>query len=198
MRFSVLPFLAFILLSGTASFAAEVVAQSGQQAVLADESEDGSLDLLFSSLKKTRDADEAATIAARIDEDLDYSDSATIRLLIAWSDDARNQQHPAAALDFLSEAIALDPEDPAGRRKRAQLHYADHNYHKSMDDLQAVLALEPRDIGSMALMATILEQSGRTEQALSVWRHYLDIYPADRKVAAHVDAEDEKLAGKRI
>ncbi|WP_176086212.1 hypothetical protein [Martelella sp. HB161492] len=198
MRFSVLPVLAFILLSGTASFAEEMASVADQQAPLSNESEAASLDLLFSSLKKTRDADEAATIAARIDEDLDYSDSATVRLLIAWSDDARNQQHPAAALDFLSEAIALDPGDPAGHRKRAQLHYADHNYHKSMDDLQAVLALEPRDIGSLALMATILEQSGRMEQALAVWRHYLEIYPADRKVAAHIDAEDEKLAGKRI
>ena len=156
------------------------------------------LDGLYARLKRTSDATRAAGIARQIDEYLDRSESATVSLLIEWSDDAENSGRTAAALDFLSEAIALRPEEPAPYRKRAVLHYTHGDLAPAMDDIRTSLALEPRDFGALGLMATILDRSGREDAAVEVWRRYLEFYPADRDVAAFIQRTEHERAGKRI
>jgi len=156
------------------------------------------LDRLYDRLKRTSDARQAADLARQIDEYLDRSPSATVSLLIEWSDDSENNGRSAAALDFLSEAIALRPDEAAPYRKRAVLHYTHGDLDRAMDDIRTSLSLEPRDFGALGLMATILDRTGRQEAAVEVWRRYLEFYPADRDVAAFVESTLNERAGKRI
>ncbi|MEO2037138.1 MAG: hypothetical protein ABGW90_00325 [Martelella sp.] len=156
------------------------------------------LDRLYDRLKRTSDARQAADLARQIDEYLDRSPSATVSLLIEWSDDSENNGRTAAALDFLSEAIALRPDEAAPYRKRAVLHYTHGDLERAMDDIRTSLSLEPRDFGALGLMATILDRTGRQEAAVAVWRRYLEFYPADRDVAAFVESTLNERAGKRI
>ena len=156
------------------------------------------LDRLYDRLKRTSDARQAADLARQIDEYLDRSPSATVSLLIEWSDDSENNGRTAAALDFLSEAIALRPDEAAPYRKRAVLHYTHGDLERAMDDFRTSLSLEPRDFGALGLMATILDRTGRQEAAVAVWRRYLEFYPADRDVAAFVESTLNERAGKRI
>lgn len=156
------------------------------------------LDAMYSNLARARDPVRAASLAKEIDDYLDRSPSATVSLLIEWSDAAEADGRTAAALDFLSEAIALRPDEPAAYRKRAVIHYTHGDFNRAMDDIGAALSLEPRDFGGLGLMATILDRTGRPEAALAVWRRYLDFYPADRDVGAYVDNTENDLAGRRL
>ena len=156
------------------------------------------LDRLYDRLKRTSDAGRAADLARQIDEYLDRSPSPTVSLLIEWSDDSENNGRTAAALDFLSEAIALRPGEAAPYRKRAVLHYTHGDLERAMDDIRTSLSLEPRDFGALGLMATILDRTGRQEASVEVWRRYLEFYPADRDVAAFVESTLNERAGKRI
>lgn len=160
--------------------------------------EPGTLDSLFADLKRSREETAASAIASRIDSLLDTSPSATVSLLFEWADKADDEGRSASALDFLSEAISLQPDNAAAYRKRAVLHYTAGDYVKTMDDIRTALKLEPRDFGSLGLMATILDKTGHEEESVVVWRQYLSIYPADRKVIGHIDEVDQARAGRRL
>ncbi|WP_052699671.1 tetratricopeptide repeat protein [Martelella endophytica] len=180
--------------------AGETVAPDQQpaEAILQPNEDGDTLARLFRQLRRARDADEAAAFAKRIDDTLDLSPSATVSLLIKWSDDAENDGRTASALDFLSEAIALRPDEPAAYRKRAVIHYTHGDINRAMDDIRSALDLEPRDIGALGLMATILDQAGRQQAAVAVWRRYLELYPADRDVSSYVDRTENEIAGERL
>nr|WP_272213264.1 hypothetical protein [Marinicella sp. W31]MDC2879211.1 hypothetical protein [Marinicella sp. W31] len=156
------------------------------------------LDAMYQKLVRARDPDAAAAFAKEIDDYLDRSPSATVSLLFKWSDEAAADDRTAAALDFLSEAIALRPDEPAAFRKRAVIHYAHGDFNRAMDDIGNALSLEPRDFGGLGLMATILDRTGRPDAALEIWHRYLDFYPADRDVGFYVDMTENELAGERL
>ena len=200
MRFFVTTFFVLSTLTCPAMqvFAAEPAGIDDAAIAPHSDIQDGSLDSLYRQLKRARDHDQAAGLARRIDEQLDASPSATVSLLISWSDDAENEGRNAAALDFLSEAIALRPDEPAAYRKRAVLHFTHGALFRAMDDLRTALKLEPRDFSAMGLMATILERTGHDEAALDVWRRYLVFYPADREISGYVERVENEMAGKRI
>ena len=201
MRFSVsaILILAALAVAGPLPALAQGNAANEQVSEMPDSVvEADPLDRLYDRLKRTSDARQAADLARQIDEYLDRSPSATVSLLIEWSDDSENNGRTAAALDFLSEAIALRPDEAAPYRKRAVLHYTHGDLERAMDDIRTSLSLEPRDFGALGLMATILDRTGRQEAAVEVWRRYLEFYPADRDVAAFVESTLNERAGKRI
>ncbi|WP_319518148.1 hypothetical protein [uncultured Martelella sp.] len=197
MRFFMPAFLTFVSLAPLAGMPALAQTADGADVAAATTPADP-LDTLYRQLVRTRDPAEAAAYARDIDDYLDRSPSATVSLLIKSSDEAEADGRTAAALDFLSEAIALRPDEPAAYRKRAVLHYTHGDLNRAMDDIGSALALEPRDFGGLGLMATILDRTGRPEAALEVWRRYLDFYPADRDVGSYVDTTENDLAGERL
>ncbi|MBB4123082.1 tetratricopeptide repeat protein [Martelella radicis] len=196
MRFFVPAFLTMFLLVPLAGLSAHAQTDGGEASSV--ETPSDPLDAMYRKLSRTRDPDLAAVFAKDIDDYLDRSPSATVSLLIKWSDEAEADGRTAAALDFLSEAIALRPDEPAAYRKRAVIHYTHGDFNRAMDDIGSALKLEPRDFGGLGLMATILDRTGRPEAALQVWRRYLDFYPADRDVGAYVDNTENDLAGRRL
>lgn len=157
-----------------------------------------SVNKLLNDLKRERDPQAAQRIASRLFTLWSKSDSATVNLLLEWADTAIKEKRNAAALDFLDQAITLAPDFAGAWNKRATLHYTLGEQRKSMADINRVLALEPRNFGALAGMASILREAGRKEMALRAWERYLEIYPTDRQAQEVVTTLSEELAGSRL
>lgn len=157
----------------------------------------GRIDSLLADLKRERDQEKANLIARRLEAAWADSGSATVNLLLKWSEDAARGKREAAAFDFLDQASVLEPDFAGVWSKRASLNRTLGNDRRAMSDLNRVLVREPRHFGALSLMAMILEDSGKTEAALKTWQRYLEIYPADRAAQEKAAALSEKLAGNR-
>lgn len=157
----------------------------------------GRIDSLLADLKRERDQEKANLIARRLEAAWADSGSATVNLLLKWSEDAARSKREAAAFDFLDQASVLEPDFAGVWSKRANLNRALGNDRRAMSDLNRVLVREPHHFGALSLMAMILEDSGKTEAALKTWQRYLEIYPADRAAQEKAATLSEKLAGNR-
>lgn len=156
------------------------------------------LNQLFGDLKRQRDPEAAKTTADLIRTELSESGSATVNLLMQWSDEAVRESRNDAALDFLDQITILKPDFAEGWNQRAKLHFLMGNQRKAMADLNQVLAIEPRHIGALAGLATILSERNNDELALKAWERFLAVYPAERRAQEQVSTLSEKIAGNRI
>lgn len=155
------------------------------------------LDTLFEALKRERDPEKAKGIASQVIAEMNDSGSATVNLLMQWSEDAIKEKKNAAALDFLDRVTLLDPAFTEGWNRRATLHYTMGDQRKAMADIAEVLKREPRHFGALAGLAGILTEVGDDDMALKAWERYLNIYPADREAQEAVSKLSEKIAGNR-
>ncbi|MDH0612035.1 MULTISPECIES: hypothetical protein [unclassified Agrobacterium] len=174
-------------------------AADGQPPAVADSapSPAKTIDTLFASLKKERNAVKARSIANQIASEWNDSGSATINLLMQWAGEAADEKRNAAAYDFLDQVILLDPHYVQAPYRRAMVHFADGDTRKAMADINLTLEREPRYFPALASLANILEASGRDELALKAWEQYLALYPADKDARKEAVDLSEKLAGTR-
>lgn len=154
-------------------------------------------DELLTDLKRERNPDTARQIANNVMATWSKSSSPTINLLMEWSAKAAAEKRNAAALDFLDQAIVLQPDFAGAWNQRATLHFSLGNYRMSVSDIERVLKLEPRHFGAIAGLAGILTERGSKEAALAAWERYLDIFPADREAQEIVAKLSEEIAGQR-
>jgi tetratricopeptide (TPR) repeat protein len=156
------------------------------------------LDRLFSELKKERNEKAAERIAARIWDEWGHSGSASIDLMMEWSQTAMTDRKFDVALDFLDQVVTIRPTYAEGWNRRATVHYMMRNYSKSMADIGETLRLEPRHFGALSGMAAMLEATGRKERALHAYERVLEIYPMMRSAQGQVATLSEELAGEGI
>lgn len=162
-----------------------------------DETAAPRIDTLFDELKRASNQTHASSIAREIWAEWFRSGSATIDLMLHWSNAAIERKDYNIALDFLDQIVTRKPDFAEGWNRRATLHFAMDNYAKSMNDIQKVLELEPRHFGALSGMAVILERSGRKQAALEAWQRMLKIYPANDSAQKAVIRLSEELAGER-
>ncbi|MDP3897683.1 MAG: tetratricopeptide repeat protein [Mesorhizobium sp.] len=184
------------LLSAGAALAAEPMVAAAPPATTADAL--APLDKLFSDLKRERNAKSAERLASRIWQEWFKSGSASIDLMMQWSDTAMKAEKYGVALDFLDRVTVLQPDFAEGWNRRATVHFQMKNYEKSMADIERTLRLEPRHFGALSGMAQILKASGRQEMALKAYQRVLDVYPMMRNAQNEVAALSEELAGEGI
>jgi tetratricopeptide (TPR) repeat protein len=156
------------------------------------------LDTLFSQLKRERNEKAAERIAGRIWQEWNSSGSASIDLLMQWSQKAIEEQKFDVALDFLDQVILLKPAYAEGWNRRATVHFMMRSFGKSMSDIDHTLQLEPRHFGALAGMAQIMKESGSKELALEAYQRILAIYPMMRSAQNEVTTISEELAGEAI
>lgn len=156
------------------------------------------LDTLFAELKRERNEKAAERIAVRIGEEWSHSGSASVDLMMQWSQQAIEAKRFDVALDFLDQIVTLSPKYAEGWNRRATVHYLMDNYRKSMVDIERTLELEPRHFGALSGMAQILASTDHKELALKAWQRVLDIYPMMRSAQGQVSKLSEELAGERI
>jgi tetratricopeptide (TPR) repeat protein len=188
--------LAFAITSG-ASHAAEPkpVSVETQTAFAAAESQ---LDSLFAELKRERNPQAADRISKRIWNEWYKSGSASVDLMMKWSNDAVQAQKFDVALDFLDQVVTLQPEFAEGWNRRATVHFLMRQFGKSMADIERTLELEPRHFGALSGMAQIMKETGRRELALRAWQRVIDVFPMMRSAQDEIATLSEELTGESI
>lgn len=156
------------------------------------------LDGLFGELKRARDPRDADRVAKQIWDMWFDSGSASINLMMQWSNDAIKERKFAVALDFLDSVVTLAPDFAEGWNRRATVHFMMDNYAKSMADIDRTLRLEPRHFGALGGMAMIMKNTGRKRRALEAYRKVLEYYPMMRSAQEEVIELSEDLAGEGI
>lgn len=179
--------------SAEAGAAAQKAAAAGSAAATGDR-----LDTLFGQLKRERNEKAAERIASRISEEWNHSGSASIDLMMTWSQTAMEGKKFDVALDFLDQVVTMEPTYAEGWNRRATVHFMMQNYSKSMADISHTLQLEPRHFGALSGMGQIMKNTGRNELALQAWQRVLDIYPMMRSAQDEVATLSEELAGEGI
>jgi tetratricopeptide (TPR) repeat protein len=156
------------------------------------------LDRLFTELKRERNEQVATHISQRIWQEWSQSGSASVDLMMQWTQKAIESKKFDIALDFLDQVVILEPTYAEGWNRRATVHYMMKNYGKSMADIDRTLQLEPRHFGALSGLAQIMLDTGRKEAALRAWQRVLDIYPMLRNAQDQVSTISEELAGESI
>ena len=192
---SVFVFLTGLLLSG--GFAPAAWADT-PAVTSATTTQKARLDKLFVDLKRERNDKVAERIAGNIWQEWSDSGSATINLMMQWSQKAIEAQKFDVALDFLDQVVTLDPTYAEGWNRRATVHFMMKSYGKSMADIEQTLQLEPRHFGALSGMAQIMADTGHKKSALEAWQRVLAIYPMMRSAQGQVSTLSEELAGEGI
>jgi tetratricopeptide (TPR) repeat protein len=156
------------------------------------------LDQLFVDLKRERNEKAAERIAARISNEWLQSGSASIDLMMQWSQKAIEEKKFDVALDFLDQVVTLQPAFAEGWNRRATAHFLMNNFGKSMSDIDRTLQLEPRHFGALSGLAQIMAVTGHKQSALEAWQRVLSIYPMMRSAQDQVGTLSEELAGEGI
>lgn len=155
------------------------------------------LDRLFAKLRKDPRHSSASATAKMIWREWMDSGSKTINLLMRWTASAIAKEDHAQALDLLDQVTVLAPEYAEGWNRRATLYFTMKDYGRSLSDIEATLALEPRHFGALSGLAVIMQQVGNDKAALKAWYQVLEIYPANQQAQKSVVELEEKLADNR-
>lgn len=192
--FAFLPAIALSLIAAPA-IAAEATPPPAKPAAATPENR---LDTLFGELKRERNERAAERIAGRIQEEWNRSGSASVDLMMQWSQKAMQEEKFDVALDFLDQVITLRPSYAEGWNRRATVHFMMRSFGKSMADIDRTLQLEPRHFGALAGLAQIMKERDSKELALDAYQRVLDIYPMLRSAQNEVATLSEELAGEGI
>ena len=196
-------FLTTLLVSGAISLPARAAddqpaAPATPDVPAAPMTKQARLDKLFSDLKRERNEKAAERIAGNIWSEWFQSGSASIDLMMLWSQKAMDNQKFDVALDFLDQVVTLQPSYAEGWNRRATVHFMMKNYGKSMSDIDRTLQLEPRHFGALSGLAQIMALTGHKQSALEAWQKVLAIYPMMRSAQDQVATLSEELAGEGI
>jgi tetratricopeptide (TPR) repeat protein len=153
---------------------------------------------LYARLAAAKDADETAGIITLLLRAYADSGTDTGDLLLRRARQAIGQEEYPDALKILDSTIALLPDWAEGWNARATARYLDDDYDGSMADIAQTLKREPRHLGALMGMATILEARGKQEDALKVYERALKIAPHWRNAQEAVDRLKAAQAGSEL
>src|ERR1700722_14483616 len=153
---------------------------------------------LYTRLAAAKDADETSGIITRLLHSYSESGSDTADLLLKRARQAIGVQKYADALKILDATVALDPDWGEGWKARANTRYLDDDYKGFMTDTAQTLKREPKHLGALMGMATILEAREKREEALKIYQRVLEIAPHWRNAQEAADKLKAALAGSAI
>jgi tetratricopeptide (TPR) repeat protein len=153
---------------------------------------------LYARLAAAKDAVETAGIIGLLLHSYSESGSDTGDLLLQRARQAIGAQEYPDALKILDATIALLPDWAEGWNARATARYLDDDYDGSMADIAQTLKREPKHVGALMGMATILEARGKREDALKVYERVLAIAPHWRNAKEAADKLKAALAGEEL
>jgi tetratricopeptide (TPR) repeat protein len=156
------------------------------------------LDFLFGALKVAPDEDSAKHVEARIWALWMQTSSDTTALLMMRAKAAMDAQQMDVALKILDAIVKLHPDYIEGWDRRATLYYLQNDYTHSLQDIEQVLAREPRHFGALAGLGMIMQDLGDEKRALEAFRKALAVNPHLEKVPELVKTLTEKVEGRDI
>jgi tetratricopeptide (TPR) repeat protein len=156
------------------------------------------LQFLFGALKAAPDEDSAKLVERRIMALWLASGSDTSDLLMARSKAAIDGEDYDLAIKLLDAILELKPEFTEAWNRRATVYFLKKDYTRSLDDLQQVLAREPRHFGALAGLGMILQEFGDDKRALDIFQRALDVNPHLSRIPDLVKSLREKVDGRAI
>ena len=157
-----------------------------------------SLDELFARLAAQGEARGGKIVEAEILKRFNRSGSDTADLLMGWAAQSIEEKKYPQALDILDQIVVLKPDFAEAWNKRATVHFLRDDYASSLADIRETLALEPRHFGALSGLGVILQETGKEEQALGVYRKALGIDPLLDKVRESVERLERDVSGNSI
>jgi tetratricopeptide (TPR) repeat protein/Tol biopolymer transport system component/predicted Ser/Thr protein kinase len=94
---------------------------------------------------------------------------------------------PEETLQWLAMAIQLDPAHYSARIARALTYYGLRYYQKMAQDVEAMVAIRPRDCLGYALRAIVRREMGLLDEAINDHNHAIGICDVDTELAELYD-----------
>ena len=185
--------LTFALASMALAHAAETVAPPPPAKTTAEQADE-----LFDRLAKSADDEEAAGIVSALERLRLRSGSDTGDLLMTRALKAMEGENYPLALSLLDRIVDLRPDWTEAWNKRATVRYFAGDSRGSMADIAETLKREPRHIGALAGMGSILEEAGLREEALRAYQRGLEIAPHYLPLKEAADRLKAELAGQAL
>ena len=155
------------------------------------------LDDLFLRLKSAEEG-EASRIEREIWLEWSKSGSPVEDLLLQRGKDAMDLGDLSAAIEHFTALIDHDPEFAEAWNARATAYYMAGDFGPSVADIGKVLTLNPRHFGALSGLAMILEESGKPEKALEVYRAALAIHPHLQGATDAVERLSKEAEGQEL
>lgn len=156
------------------------------------------LDFLFGALKAAPDEASAKHVEGRIWALWSQTSSDTTALLMSRAKTALDSKQVDLSIKLLSAVVKLKPDYVEGWNRRATLYYLQNDYTRALEDIEQVLAREPRHFGALAGLGMIMQELGDDKRALDAYRKALAVNPHLEKVPDLVKSLTEKVEGRDI
>ena len=159
--------------------------------------QDAGIDQLYQDLAES-DESTASRIAGQIVTEWEKSGSPAMDLLLRRGTEALEDGQAEVAVDHFSALVDHAPMFAQGYYGRASSYFLLGQTGPALDDLRQVLALNPRHFEAMAGLAVIMEELGRDQDALEIYRMILDIHPQLVPALDAVDRLEQSLEGQAL
>lgn len=156
------------------------------------------LDELFAQLSAAESVDAGNRITREIRNEWSRSGSAAVDLLLQRGLDALEEGDFAVAVEHLTAAIDHAPDFAQAWHLRATAYYMTGDIGPALSDLGQALILEPRHFGAMQGVAVLLEEMGRRDEALAVFRAVLAIHPTAPDIQGAIGRLERALEGQDL
>ena len=132
---------------------------------------------LYALLATASTAEEATKIASQIERVWLTSGSDTVTVLMARATVALKSKDTELALELLDSIVELAPDNAEAWNRRAFVHYSLKNYRAAVGDLRRTLALDGNHFKALDGLASIFQQIGDDQKALTVYEQLRQIHP---------------------
>ena len=159
---------------------------------------DPRLDRLFEQLYHAPDPLAAQAVEHAIWEIWLISEDDVVNALMSEGVAAMQRRDYPTALRSFDRMVEVAPDYAEGWNKRATLYYLIGAYENSLDDIIRTLELEPRHFGALSGRGMILQDLGRSEEALTAFEAALDLNPQMPGARLSVEALRKRLKDSAI
>ncbi len=155
------------------------------------------LDDLFSRLQKAG-TEEAGRIESEIWIEWSKSGSPAMDLLLQRGRDAMATGDNSTAIEHFTAIIDHSPDFAEAWNARATAYFNAGEYGPAVADIAHVLTLNPRHFGALSGLGMILEETGKTERALEVYKSALALHPNLEGVSDAVERLETEAEGQEL
>ncbi|UNE55585.1 tetratricopeptide repeat protein [Bartonella machadoae] len=142
---------------------------------------------LLKELKFCANVQEAKKISGQLQRLWSQSGSETIDLLMSWAENAINEDDYGLALDYIDNALALEPSYAEVWVRRAWVHIQMSDFKLAMLDLNHALEQEPRNYIAFFELGVTMEATQRPKLALKAYEKALEYYPQMQKLQKRLE-----------
>ena len=156
------------------------------------------LDELFDRLAKAQDEMEARGIEGAIERVWMRSGSDTADLLMGRAMQAMTRKDYKLSLEVFDALIDLEPQWAEAWHKRALVRFHADDERGALEDLMQALAREPKHLGALTGIGSLMHREGFDKGALIVLRRALEISPQQETVRKLVEKLALEVEGREI